>query len=344
MGSGAQADIDDEKWSAFRLSSCADRPRAPSGGVRSRLGPATQSLISQMTAPVVTVAPTSACEAGDGAGLVGVERLLHLHRLEHDDEVALGDLLALLDGDLDDGALHRGGDGVAARRRRRPSCRGRASGFLAPRRRRRRRRPPSPAGSDDLEPLAADLDDDASARSPASSASAASPAYGAIWLSNSVSIQRVWTPNGRRRRPTNAGSATTARWNGMTVGMPSTTNSSSARRERSRAWVRSRPVTMSLAMQRVERAGDDLAVRRTPPSSADAGAGRRRASAVRVPGAGMKLRPRVLAVDAELDRVAADLRVVVAELLAGGDAEHLADQVDAGDLLGDAGARPAGGC
>ena len=34
--------------------------------------------------------------------------------------------------------------------------------------------------------------------------------------------------------------------------------------------------------------------------------------------------------------MAADLRVVVAELLAGGDAEHLADQVDAGDLLGDA--------
>ena len=34
----------------------------------------------------------------------------------------------------------------------------------------------------------------------------------------------------------------------MTVGIPSTTNSSRARRERSSAWVRSRPVTMSLAM------------------------------------------------------------------------------------------------
>ena len=33
--------------------------------------------------------------------------------------------------------------------------------------------------------------------------------------------------------------------------------------------------------------------------------------------------------------MAADLGVVVAELLAGGDAEHLADQVDAGDLLRD---------
>ena len=45
-----------------------------------------------MTAPLVTVAPTSALQAGDGAGLVGLERLLHLHRLEHDDDVALGDL------------------------------------------------------------------------------------------------------------------------------------------------------------------------------------------------------------------------------------------------------------
>ena len=49
--------------------------------------------------------------------------------------------------------------------------------------------------------------------------------------------------------PTYAGSLTTAAWKGITVGMPSTTNSDSARRERSRAWVRSRPVTMSLAMR-----------------------------------------------------------------------------------------------
>ncbi len=42
----------------------------------------------------------------------------------------------------------------------------------------------------------------------------------------------------------------------------------------------------------------------------------------------------VLGVDAVLDRVADDQRVVVAELLARGDAEHLAHQVEAGDLLG----------
>ena len=50
-----------------------------------------QSLISQITAPVVTVCADLGGEPGDRAGLVGGERLLHLHRLEHDDEVALGD-------------------------------------------------------------------------------------------------------------------------------------------------------------------------------------------------------------------------------------------------------------
>src|SRR3546814_801912 len=45
-------------------------------------------------------------EPGDRPGLVRLERLLHLHRLDDDHGVALGDLLALLDDDLDDGALH----------------------------------------------------------------------------------------------------------------------------------------------------------------------------------------------------------------------------------------------
>jgi len=47
----------------------------------------------------------------------------------------------------------------------------------------------------------------------------------------------------------------------------------------------------------------------------------------------MKFAARVLGVDAELDRMALDDGVVVAELLARGDAEHLAHQVDTGDLL-----------
>src|SRR3954469_1326400 len=43
-------------------------------------------------------------ESGDSAGLVRLERLLHLHRLDHHHGVALCDLLALLDDDLDDRA------------------------------------------------------------------------------------------------------------------------------------------------------------------------------------------------------------------------------------------------
>src|SRR6476469_9662984 len=70
-------------------------------------------------------------EPGDGAGLVRLERLLHLHRLEHDDGVALLHGVAVGDSDLDDGALHGRGDGVAGR------CgagllAGRALGLLGP--------------------------------------------------------------------------------------------------------------------------------------------------------------------------------------------------------------------
>ena len=64
-------------------------------------------------------------------------------------------------------------------------------------------------------------------------------------LANSVSIHRVCTVNGSAVK---AGSLTTARWNGSTVGIPSTTNSASARRERSSACWRLAPVTISLAI------------------------------------------------------------------------------------------------
>src|SRR3954453_22155320 len=55
-------------------------------------------------------------QTGDRAGLVGLDGLLHLHRLEHDDRVALRDLLAVGDRHLDDRALHRGGDRIPAGR------------------------------------------------------------------------------------------------------------------------------------------------------------------------------------------------------------------------------------
>jgi len=88
-----------------------------------------------------------------------------------------------------------------------------------------------------------------------------------------------------------------------------------------------------LADQRVERLRHRLA-RAVPGVQPDAwpgrghplGDGARR---------GQEVPRRVLGVDTELDGVPAQLRVVVAELLAVGDAEHLPDQVDAADLLGD---------
>ena len=89
-----------------------------------------------------------------------------------------------------------------------------------------------------------------------------------------------------------------------------------------------------LGDQGVEGAGDGLAgvVAAVEP---DARAARRAPSADSVPGAGMKLRPASSALMRNSIEWPRDLGVVVAELLAGGDAEHLAHQVDAGDLLGD---------
>ena len=49
----------------------------------------------------------------DLAGAVGGDLVLHLHRLDHADQVALGDLGALLDGDLEDRSLQRRGQRLA---------------------------------------------------------------------------------------------------------------------------------------------------------------------------------------------------------------------------------------
>ncbi len=152
-------------------------------------------------------------------------------------------------------------------------------------------------------------------------------------FSNSVSIQRVCTVKGPSGCcGANAGSRTTARWNGSTVGMPSTSNSASARRARSSAWVRSRPVTISLASIESNAPPMTIPGRRRSRSARPArpaGADRDR------PGLGQEVAAGVLAVDPELDGVAARRRVVVADRLARGDPQLLAHQVDAGDLLGD---------
>src|SRR5690349_14054022 len=123
-------------------------------------------------------------------------------------------------------------------------------------------------------------------RSAGESASAVSCA--GIGVSNSVSIQRVCTrstPSGAA----NAGSATTARWNGSTVGIPPTSNSASARAERCSASARLAPVTISLAISESYTCGTVIpaaypASSRTP--GPDGGF-----HAVIVPGAGRKLRP-----------------------------------------------------
>ena len=189
-------------------------------------------------------------EAGDGAGLVGLERLLHLHRLEHHHDVALGDVLALLDGDLDDGALHRAGDGVTAGGRAGLLARPRL-GFLAPPPAAPAAKPPSPAGST------------TSSRLPPTSTTT-------VWRSpvlvglgglagvgldlvvevgldpGRVDVELALTAEGVEA-PTYAGSSTTAGGTGSRSACRRRRTPSSARRDRSSAWVRSRPVTISLA-------------------------------------------------------------------------------------------------
>jgi hypothetical protein len=59
------------------------------------------------------VAPFArACEAVDRPGLVRRQRLFHLHGLQDHDQVTGLHLLAVGDLDLDDGALHGGGQGI----------------------------------------------------------------------------------------------------------------------------------------------------------------------------------------------------------------------------------------
>ena len=53
------------------------------------------SSIMAMTAPAETVSPAAAERPDHDPGAVGGERLFHLHRFEHDDEVALGDRVTL---------------------------------------------------------------------------------------------------------------------------------------------------------------------------------------------------------------------------------------------------------
>lgn len=91
-----------------------------------------------------------------------------------------------------------------------------------------------------------------------------------------------------------------------------------------------------LGDQRVEGAGHGHALLIALVDPDAGGAQRRMPFGQGAGGGGHEVAPGVLGVDPELDRVAGDFGgVAVAEFLAVGDAEHLADQVQAGDLLGD---------
>ena len=165
----------------------------------------------------------------------------------------------------------------------------------------------------------------------------APPVKAGIWLSNSFSIHLLWMVKVLRRQQlgsgAKAGSRTTARWNGSAVAMPSTVSSSSARRERSSASCRDEPNTISLASSEsnwppMTSPACTPVSTRTPGPSGDSN-GRDGARCRE------EVASRVLAVDPELERVAALRRVVERQRLAVGDPELPAHQVDAGDLLGD---------
>ena len=69
--------------------------------------------ITARTSPLETAAPSATFSSVDLAGAVGGDLVLHLHRLDHADQVALGDLGALLDRDLEHRSLQRRGQRLA---------------------------------------------------------------------------------------------------------------------------------------------------------------------------------------------------------------------------------------
>src|SRR4051794_4930515 len=302
---------------------------------------------SEMVVSVLQLADDSAVrdgradlglETGDGAGLVRLERLLHLHRLDDHHGVALGDLLALLDHDLDDRALHGRSDRVAA---------GGRAGLLAagplglPLRRATGPgaggNPSEVAGEHHLEPLAAHLHDHGLTLALFVGLRGVTAVGGDLVVEvglDPLGVDVEGALTGRIGR-TDVGRVAD---DGLVEGDDRGHAVDDELVQRAaRALQRLGPVAAGddqLGDQRVERAGDRLAVL-IAAVEAHARAARR------VPGrqgarGGHEAGTAVLGVDAELDRVAADLGVVVAELLAGSDAEHLPDEVDPGDLLGDA--------
>ncbi|OMI33961.1 choline dehydrogenase [Streptomyces sparsogenes DSM 40356] len=270
-------------------------------------------------------------QALDGAGAVGVDGLFHLHRFQDHYEVAFGDLVAFGDGDLDDGALHGGGQGVA--RGGGAGLPGRlALGLLRPRTAGRGGcRDAQGGGEGDFQALAADLDDHHLARGgllglvPASGGGVGGDGVGELGLDPAgVDRERLAGEGG--------------------VGDHGPVEGDRGRHALD-LELRQRP-RRALEGLGAGGAGDDELGQQGVPRRADHAAGLH-AGVQAHPragggceggdgaGGGEEVAAGVLAVDAELDGVSAHGRVVVAEGLAVGDAEHLPDQVDAGDFLGD---------
>src|SRR3954452_15009223 len=272
-------------------------------------------------------------QTGDRAGLVGLDGLLHLHRLEHDDRVDLRDLLAVGDGDLDDRALHRGGDRIPA---------GRSPGLLLltsglPVTARRGGTGRETGRQHDLDAPAADLDGH---RLPLLGLRRLGRRGRGVVRRHLV-VELGLDPAGvdpERRLVTGARAdegrvvdddAVEGDHRGHAVD-----DELVERPARALQGLGAVPAGHDeLGDQRVEGTRDRLAlvVAAVEP---DARTGRGMPSGQGARGR-HEVSAGVLGVDPELDRVALDPRVVVPELLAGGDPEHLPDQVQPGDLLRD---------
>ena len=257
------------------------------------------------------------------------ERLLHLHGLEHHDEVSRLHGLALLDGDLDDGALHGSGHGITGGSADRGAL-ALAAGLGCAIAARGPGRCSEACGQRDGEALAVDLHGDGLAI-----VSGLGGVHGAgvrrdLIVEFGLDPARVHlegrSVGGGERRVVD---------HGAVEGQRCRDALDPELRERA---TRSLQCFLAIATgddhlgeERVEVAADDIALaearvdahprtRRRDPLGEYAG-GREEAAA------------RILAVDAELDAVAAQHRVVVVDDATLGDAELLADKVDAGDLL-----------
>ncbi|GAB3648644.1 hypothetical protein GCM10028833_14950 [Glycomyces tarimensis] len=253
------------------------------------------------------------------------DRLLHLHRLQHHDRVSLDDAVAVRDGDLDDGALHRRGEAVATDGRagvglllRSPLAR-----FGGGARAQQSRRDAH------LEALAADLDDEAGA------------------LLGDLADARGGVERFERVVPLGLDPAGV---DGEVLGEGRVVEHGAVERQDRRHALdlhlgEGAPRALEglgaggagdddLGEQRVEVPVDDGALL-DAGVDAHARAGGQLQFGDRA-GGRQEAAPGVFAVDAELDGVAARLGVLGdVEGLAGGDAELLAHQVDAAGLLGD---------